>query len=229
MKSNIYDLLISELVLNSGSGSSTPSTSTVTSLTLSNDLGSNSVIVNFVGNVTYTSTVNNMPAGYSISASSHVINYPATAATVGSGSPIVGAATPVVLNTNGATFTVTSTVTLTSLTDPTIVLNATNTITAVASIYYGVKPYESFPILTSLSSQPYTLNQFSLTSTVLGRFFIVFETGLLNFDGLLDDGGQFWPVSDFTLITNLGYDFYQLNWDTQLTGTVPKIFTIITS
>jgi len=227
-KDNIYDLHLTEVLLRlctdcTGGGTS----SNVPSLTLSSAVG-DTLPENSNENVIFTSTVNNIPSGYSIQASSHVMSYPnGDPDTVSSSSPMAGPSTNVILGVVGSTFVVTSTVTLEHATDPDIVLSDTFTITSVLPIYYGVKTAEAIPTTTGLDQISSANNQFSLTSTVVGRMYIVLPStlsALLSVSG--PNGLTYTVANDFTLIMQGSLNYYILNYDTQLTGTNVKLFTL---
>lgn len=225
-KDNIYDKIVSELILRSlpagGSGSSN-----LPVLVVSSSLPSDQVPVGFSGNVAFTSEVLNIPSGYSVDPNSHVITYPtATSPTTGSTALLTGPSLPVALVSLGNTFTVTSTITLVSVTGPNIVLTGSVTLVAVAPGYYGVVPYSPTPTLAGLSTFASTVPVFSMVSTGVGRLLIALPTGSPTVLTVSQSTGLIYPVSDFTVTISGGYDYYQLNYDTQLTGANIKTFTL---
>jgi len=225
-KDNIYDKIISELILRIAALTN----AATAQLVITTDLpgNSNNVPVGYSGSIVYTSTVQNMPSGYSVSGTTHVITYPApNPATSGSTDALSGPAIPVSLVTLGATYTVTSTVTLSKPGDPDIVLTGTHTITAVSPAYYGVQPYSATPVTAGLTAMASTDTQFTMTTSPLGRFIVALPVGSPALVSVFGPNGLVYTVvSDFTPITAGGYIFYQLNYDTQLTGTNVKTFTI---
>lgn len=224
-KDNIYDKIISELILRIQA----LSTVFTPSLTISNNIGTQEVPAGYSGNIVFTSTVNNIPVGYSITGSSHVISYPGgTPDTIGSITPLTGASIAVALVTAGSTYVVTSTVTLSNGVDPDIILNATHTITATQPAYYGVKAYSATPVVAGLTAMASSAPNFQLTSTGIGRVYIVLPTTNNPLIAVVDNNGNTWTIAnDFSQIT-VGSDlFYQLNYDTQFTGTNIKTFTLI--
>lgn len=227
MESNIYDLTISELILKANGGGVSSSSNVVPRVVLTNSLGVNELEENYNGSITYTSTVVNIPSGYSVQASSHVISYPNGAPnTVGSTDTLTGASTTIILGAVGTTFVVTTTVTLTNGVDPDIILNGTHTMTATLPMYYGVKAYSLTPDLTNLSKQANTNLTFSMTNSIVGRIYIVLPIGASSIISVTESNGIIYPVSDFDIIVSGSFTYYILKWDTQLTGTNLKYFTI---
>lgn len=221
-KDNIYDLIISELILRIAA----LTTANTTFLSITNSIGSNEVPVGFGGNIIFTSTVENMPTGYTISGTTHTINYPSGAPTTGSSNPLSGPSIAVALASLGDTYTVTSTVTITDGVTP-IILNATHVITAVSPAYFGVQPYSVTPTTSALTAMANTSNQFSMTNSGIGRLVLALPLGSPSPVTISDQNGLVYVVAnDFSLVTNGGYNFYQLNYDTQLTGANVKLFTI---
>jgi hypothetical protein len=223
-KDNIYDKIISELILRIAA----LSTVYTPSLTISNNIGTQEVPAGYSGNIVFTSTVANIPVGYSITASSHIISYPSDPDTIGSTATATGPAIAVALVTAGNTYTVTSTVTLSNGVDPDIILNATHVITATQPAYFGVKVYSATPVVAGLTAMASSSLSFQLTSTSIGRVYIVVPTTNDPLIAVVDNNGNTWTIAnDFSQIT-VGSDlFYQLNYDTQFTGTNIKTFTLI--
>jgi hypothetical protein len=229
MESNIYDLTISELILKAGGGSggSGGGSNVVPRVVLTNSLGVNELEENYNGSIAYTSTVVNIPSGYSVQASSHVISYPNGAPdTIGSTDTLTGASTTIILGAVGSTFVVTTTVTLSNGVDPDIVLNGSHTMTAVLPMYYGVKANSLTPDITGLSKQANTNLTFSMTNSIFGRIYIVMPVGTSPIVSVTESNGIIYPVSDFNIIVSGSFTYYILKWDTQLTGTNLKYFTI---
>jgi hypothetical protein len=224
MESNIYDLLISELVLrvnDSGVSYSSPK------LVMSNSLNSNNVQENFSGSVAWTSEIINIPVGYTVKANSHVITYPTAApAVIGSSEELIGSPIATILGAVGSTFIVTSTITLEKSGDPDIILNSSNTLTSVLPLYFGVKAYSGTPTVTSLTGQAVTNLQFTLTSTILGRLYVVLPVSSPAVLSVTGPSGLIYPATDFELITSGSFNYYILKWDTIFTGTNIKNFTI---
>tara|TARA_R110000765_G_scaffold71466_7_gene138732 strand:- start:89 stop:778 length:690 start_codon:yes stop_codon:yes gene_type:complete len=227
MKYNIYDLTISELILRVDS--STAASVGAPAITITNSTNSNQVQAGFNGNMLFTSTISNIPTGYSISGVTHAITYPTvTPDTTGSTISLTGPSVNVILGAVGSTFVVTSAVTLIHATDPNIVLAGTHTVTAVLPLYYGVKPYEAVPTNTSLSQTASSATQFTMTSSAVGRMFVVIDTSITTpLVSVTGPNGLIYTVAnDFTLTLSGSYNFYQLNYDTQLTGANIKTFTL---
>jgi hypothetical protein len=228
MESNIYDLVISELILRSGDGSgSGGSSSSIAQIQLTNSLNTQEVQENYNGPITYTSEVLNIPTGYSIKTSTHTIDYPgSTPSTVSSISTSVGAPLTLILGSIGSTFTVTATVTLEKSGSADVILTTSSTITAVLPLYYGIKAYSANPSTAALNVQANSAHTFILTNSTLGRLYIVLPVNLSSIMSVTDQNNNVWPVSDFTLINAGSYNYYILNWDISLTNTNLKYFTI---
>jgi hypothetical protein len=225
-KNNIYDIVISELILKDGSGGSG---SSAPYLTLSSTIGSNEVQALYNNpSVVFTSLVSNIPSGYSITANSHVITYPTVEPnTVGSTASLSGNATSVILGIVGNTFTVSSTVVLEHLTLPDITLNATLVITAVLPIYYGIKAYSGTPDTTGLSQMASSDINFIMTTSIVGRLYVVLPTASDPLISITDFNGMTITVADdFTPITSGSFVYYILDYDTQLVGSDEKEFTL---
>lgn len=222
-KHNIYDKIISELILRL----TTASNNSGPTLKLTSTLGSTSVPVGYSGNITFTSEVLNIPLGYSIDTNTHTIAYPgATPPTTGSSALLTGPSIPVALALLASTFVVTSTVVLISGSGPNIVLTDSITITAVAPGYFGVLPYNPVLTTTGLTSFAPSVPQFQLTSTGIGRLIIALPIGSGSILSISQDNGLIYPVSDFSVATYLGFVYYTLTYDTQFTGVNVKTFTI---
>ncbi len=231
MKKNIYDLVATELILRAGSGSSIGAYPAL--LTITSDIGSTEVMVGYNENHSFTSVVENIPTGYTISPDSHVMTYPSSADTIGSAESI--STTGVTVNigsTLGGTYVVTSSVTLVNLGDtsqPDIILTGTMTITSVLPLYYGVKAYTDTPsTLLGLETAAYSSTSFTLYNTILGRLYIGLPTTLSPLISITDSNGMIITADKFTLISNTSeyINYFILNHDTQLTGLNSKKFTI---
>jgi hypothetical protein len=226
-KDNIYDVEISELILRLDAA--TAATVGAAAITITNSLNNNQVQANFNGNATFTSTITNIPSGYTVSGTTHTIVYPTAAPnSTGAGTTLTGGSINVILGVVGSTFTVTSSATLVHATLPNVVVTGSQTITSVLPLYFGVKPFESLAVITGLSQTADSATQFQLTSTVVGRMFVAIPisvtTPLISVSG--PNGLIYTVANDFTLTTIGAINFYQLNYDTQLTGTNIKTFTL---
>jgi hypothetical protein len=228
-ESNIYDLVISELILRSGSGTggSGGSGSSIAQIQLTNSLNTKEVQENYYGSISYTSEILNIPTGYSVKTSTHIIDYPgSTPSTISSLNTATGAPLTLILGSIGSTFTVTATATLEKSGSADIVLTATSTITSVLPLYYGIKAYSANPVVSGLSAQANSIHTFNLTNSSLGRLYIVLPTNLLPILSVTDQNSNIWPISDFTVINVGSFKYYILNWDISLTNTNLKYFTI---
>jgi hypothetical protein len=231
-ESNIYDLVISELILRSGNGGSggsggSGSSSSTAQIKLTNSLNTQEVQEFYNGSITYTSTVLNMPVGYSVKSSTHIISYPgATPSTVSSVNPAVGAPLTLIVGAMGSTFVVNATVTLEKTGSADIVLVGTSVITAVLPLYFGVKAFSVPPTTTSLFQQANSNHTFILTNSILGRLYIAIPTLLNPIISVTDQNSNVWFASDFTVTTVGSFEYYVLNWDILLSGPNLKYFTI---
>lgn len=223
-KDNIYDLIITELILRI---QALAATSNAPSIILTSSVNT-TVAENFNSSGVFVSQVINIPAGYSIQANSHIITYPtAVPPTTGSAASLASPSINVILSTPGSTFVVTSTVILEHATDPDIVLNQSYTITAIAPMYFGVKAFDATPTTSGLNTTASDASTFQLTNTIVGRLYIVRPIGATPVVSVSDHNGLVTVVAnDYTIITSGGLDYYILNYDTQLTGTNIKTFTL---
>jgi hypothetical protein len=223
-KDNIYDLIISELILRIAALTN----AATTSLVVTNSIGSSQVQAGYSGTVTFTSEVYNMPTGYFVSGTTHTMTYPvAPFSESSSNDPFSGTPVAVSLALLGDTFVVNSTITLSHATDPDIILTGSNTITAVAAAYYGVLDVSAGLTITGLTAMASSSTQFQMTTSIVGRIYVVLPVGLSPLVSLTGPGGLVYTVaSDFTLSTLASLDYYILNYDTQLTGTNVKTFTL---
>jgi hypothetical protein len=240
-KSNIYDLHLSEILLRtccdfSGNAGAGAAGANVPSLALSSSIGA-TMPASLSTQASFTSEVIGMPAFYTVQGVTHVITYPDLTTTVGSSTPLTGALQTVVSGLVGTTYTVTSTVVIEDLVNAIpgvdITLTATMVITAVLPTYYGVKVSEAIPTITSLYQISSSSTQFSMTTSVVGRMYVVIPTAISSVTPMLTlagPNGLTYPASDFAVSTFAvganSYDYYILNYDTQLTGTNVKTFTI---
>ena len=228
MESNIYDLIISELILRADNGAGSPiSNNIVPRVVLTNSLGVSELQENYNGSLSYTSTVLNIPSGFTIKANTHVIDYPnADPDTIGSTSVITGPPTTIILGAVGSTFVVTTTVTLENGIDPDIVLIGSHTMTASLPLYYGVKADSLTPDITSLLPQADSNLTFSMINSIVGRLYVVLPIAANPIVSITENNGNVYPVSDFNIISSGSFKYYILKWDTQLTGANIKYFTI---
>ena len=223
-KDNIYDIIITELILRSDNVNSTLGLPTV----VITSTIPNTVPANFNGSGVFTSQVYNVPSGYTIDPNSHIITYPiAVPPTIGSNPVLTGGATNVILGINGTTYVVNTTITLIHSTNPPITITGSYTITAVAPMYYGIKAYSSSPDTTGLALTSSLMTSFQMTTSNFGHLYIALPTGMNPLVSVTDPNGLIYTIAnDFTLMTNTGYDYYILNYGTQLTGSNVKTFTL---
>lgn len=231
MKKNIYDLVVSELILRAGgeSASGSGSGSGSTSLTITSNIGSNEVKLGYNEDHSFTSSVENIPSGYSVSAGTHIVSYPTASPTTGSSESVTGVVSVNVGNTEGNTFIVSSTVTLVSASLADIVLTSSITITAVLPLYYGVAAYTATPSTSlSLNETAYSNNSFTLSNTSIGRIYIGLPYSLSDLVSITDNNGMVITVDKFTKYNNTleSVNYYILNHDTELTGLNSKKFTL---
>lgn len=225
-KNNIYDLISSELIMRAGATAG--NTINTVHIAMSSTLLINSVHENFNQSVNFTSSILNLPAGWTVVPNTHVVTYPSTATQTSSDAIFTGTSVTVILAGAGTTFVVTSTANVTDGVDI-ITLTGSITITAVLPIYYGVK---AAPVTvadyTGLSQISSLQNTFDLTSTSIGRIYVVVpNTGVLDFNGLIDPNGLILPVSDFVSENINSYTYWYTIYDTQLTGATVKTFEIL--
>ena len=223
-KDNIYDLTITELILRLSAGSSAVGAPL---LTITSPLGSE-VQENFNGNAIFTSVVTNIPTGYTVKADSHIITTPtAPITTTGSTASLDTASHSVILGAVDSTYVVTSTVTLEHNTEADIVVNGTYTITSILPMYFGVKSYSASPDETSLTAQESSASSFIMTSSSIGRIYVVLPTSIADLVSITGPSGLLYSIAnDFSVITSGSFKYYQLNHDTQLTGSNEKTFTL---
>lgn len=228
MKSNIYDIHLSEIELRlSAQAENAASTARVQ---LSSSIGLDTVPENFNGTHTFSSNIVNLPIGYTVKLGSHTVTTPTAPITnTSSNANFTTSAHAVILGVSGSTYVVTTTVTIEKAGESDIVLTDSLTITSVLPIAFGVKTYEAVPTLTTLDVQSNLVLNFDLTSTILGRLLVAIPTPDADMITLEDNNGNVWPVSDFTKTTNGGHEIWQLNYDTQFTGSYIKTFTIKTA
>jgi len=227
MKDNIYDSVISELVLRTDAA--TAANVSAARLQLTSSIGLNTVPENSNQNATFTSRILNLPYGWVVDGTTHTITYPIVAAETSSSDDFTGSSVAVILGAAASTYIVTSTVDITDG-DTIITLNATLTITAVLPIYYGIK---AVPVVSPDSSSLYEMSSeeesFQLTTASPGRLYVAIPTASngADFKGIQDSNGLLIPVGDFVLTIVGSYHFYYTNYDTQLTGSIIKSFLII--
>lgn len=226
MENNIYDLVISELILKGTGSAGGVSTA---KLVISSTLGATTVQENFNGPVAFTSSVENMPTGYTVQAASHVINYPGgtpSTSSTGNEEEITGPSITVILGAVGSTYEVTSTVILEKAGEADITLNGSLTITSVLPTYYGVKAFEALPTLTALTEMSSDSTSFTLTSSSEGRLFVAVPTAQAPITSIVTPSGLFIDVDEFTSTVSGSHTIYQLGYDTILTGSNNKTFNI---
>lgn len=228
MDKNIYNEIISELILRIDN--SNQASLANARLTLSSDLGFDTVPENFnETGVSFTSTVQNMPTGYTVVPNSHVINYPGSTPSVENSSTTIIGQADVILGGVGSTFNVNSTVDITNGVD-TITLTTSLNITAILPIFYGVKAAQ-IGSPTSLDLTPMTSEskKFHLVDTTVGRLYIVIPTatGGGDFKGIHDFNGIFIPADNFEQVTKNSHEYWVLKYDTQMTGNYNKEFLIV--
>jgi hypothetical protein len=225
MEKNIYDLIISELIVSGTSagagGGSTSSGSARLDLTNSlNIIDINAPVSNVT--LTYTSQILNIPAGYTIF--SHTVSAPVGAPETSTSNTFTTNSKLLTISSVGLTFQTTSVAVLKKTGEADITLTATNIITGVAPMYFGVKTGTALNT-TSLNAQSSTKNTFELTSGT-GRLYIVLPTTTATLLSVTDSNGLIIPISSFTATTNGSLKYYILNWDTEFTGTNKKQFTL---
>ncbi len=233
---NIYDLIISELILRLDA--TTAANQGAPGILITSNLASaNEAAENSNQSVVFSSTVQNIPTNYTVQASSHTMEFPSTVTSpdvTGSTDTITGTDSTVILGAIGSTYTVTSTVILEDLATggADITLVSTYVITSVLPIYYGVKAAETtatvptVPDTTGLLTAANSATYFQMTTSIVGRLFVVIPTtnsALLTITG---PNGLIIPISDFTATTVGSLVYYELNYDTQLTGSNLKTFTL---
>lgn len=221
-QTNIYDFIIAELIKNGSNGSSGLDL-TVLSLTVNNP----SVIAGeTVNGVIFTSTLSNLPSGWTIVADSHVISVPGFADTTGSITPVLTTGLSINLPLPNDILVATSTIDVTDGTD-TVTLTATANVIAYSYIFYGVKAYSATPVTAGLDSVIGSDISFTITDTTgVGRLIFVIDNDVTQPISIVDQHGNEWVIAeDFETYSNLFYTFYTLNWDTQFSGTEDKTFT----
>lgn len=223
-QNNIYDYTVSELILRLDSATSTSSYSP--NIVITNSLNALTVPENYNGSVTFTSEVTNIPSGYSVKVNTHVITFPTGAASVTNSSAVSTGTDTVIVGVLGSSYVLSVSMTLEHSTLADIDLTATHTITSVLPIYYGVKTFEVAPDTTSLLEISSEEVVFNLTSTSVGRLNIVIPTPLGAMLSVTDHNGLIIPASSFLLTVVGSLNHYVLTYDTQLTGTNVKTFTI---
>ena len=223
-QNNIYDYTVSELILRLDSATSTSSYSP--NIVITNSLNSVTVPENFNGPVTFTSEVTNIPSGYSVKVNTHVMTFPTGTTSVTNSSTVSTGTDTVIVGTIGSTYVLSVAMTLEHSTLADIDLTAVHTITSVLPIYYGVKPFEVTPDTTSLAEISSEENTFDLTATSVGRLNIVIPALNGAMMSVTDHSGLTIPASSFLLTTIGSLNHYVSTYDTQLTGTNVKTFTI---
>jgi hypothetical protein len=230
-KDNIYNRLITELLVSSAASSSSVSAG-VANIEITPPDGLTKSVAggitppfSFAGAV-FTSTVNNIPSGYSIQANSHVLSSTIASFATTSGSSATNTGTGgIILSAVGDTVQVDSTVTLIHSTNPSIILIQSYIIEAVVPAYVGVKA-AGFYTVGSLTAIPSDSVDFTLTTSPFGRLYIVLPISLPALKSITDNNGLIIPISEFSFATFSGdpYKYYFTNYDTQFTGTNEKTF-----
>ena len=221
---NIYDLTISELIYRLDAATS-PTTNSP-NLVISNSLVQDTIEESSSTAITFTSTVINIPTGYTVKASTHILTFPNATPAVTTSSTTSAGATTMILGAIPSTFVMNSAITLEHSTLADIPLTCQQTITAVLPIFYGVKAFEVTPDTTSLLEISSEEATFNLTATSLGRLNIVIPTATGTMLSVNGPNGLTIPVASFLKTTIGSYDHYVLTYDTQLTGANIKTFTI---
>jgi len=215
-KKNIYDFHISELIyrLEQSSNLQTPYLQVSSSL-----LFNNIAPLNFNGNVSFTSSIMNVPLGYTVKANTHIISYPiAVPSDTSSNGTFTGTAVPIIFTSITDTFLVNFTITLEKPANPDIVITNTLTVFSTAAVFFGSKATNNSFITTGLSASVYNQENQSvlLPQSSFTYIYFVFPTGG-NLPILLKDrNGLVIDWSNFTMTTAGGYDYYVLNWATSL-------------
>tara|TARA_R110002012_G_scaffold257831_1_gene438124 strand:+ start:283 stop:969 length:687 start_codon:yes stop_codon:yes gene_type:complete len=227
MKSNIYDIHLSEIELRLEA--SLAGSAANARLELSSSIGIDTVAENYNSTETFRSKVVNKPTGYTVKTGTHIITAPTAPITsTNSTEDFTTTGNQVILGAAGSTYVVSSTITLEKSGELDIVLTDTLTITSVSPIAYGVKTYDVSPDISSLNIQSNEDFSFDLTSTSIGRLLVAIPTADDDMIAIEDSNGNIWPASDFTKTISGGHDIWQLNYDTQFTGSYIKSFTIKT-
>jgi hypothetical protein len=234
MESNIYDLIISELILkDSSSGGTSISGSNSPKLTITSTAPKNQIVVNTNTSVTFTSTLTNMPDGYSVKPNTHILDFDlgSYGTSTGSGEILTVTKSAVLITSVSDYYMVDGSITLQKSGQPDIIVTASFSITAALPLFYGVKAYSTTPNFSGLLAINSNTREFTLTSSNLGRIYIVMPS-TLTLVTLVDPSGLIIPVSDFELnivgqqFNGVNYKYYMLKWDTQLTGTNNKLFKL---
>jgi len=232
MESNIYDLVISELILKNSSGGGSISGTSAPKLSITSTAAKNEIVVNTNTSITFTSIVTNIPSGYSVKSNTHILTFDSGNNGTSTNSADTLAITKVVrLDAISAVYVVDGSITLQKSGEADIVLTANLTITASLPLFYGIKTYSTTPTYSTLSTISSTTREFTLVSSSLGRIYIVMPA-TLTLVTLVDPNGLIIPVSSFELnnsgqlYNGINYKYYMLNWDTQLTGTNNKLFKL---
>jgi hypothetical protein len=228
MKNNIYDLIISELVANQtdvgGSGGSGGVNSSAAIIITTPGLLN--IVANTNTSFDFTSTVYNMPAGYSVQAGSHTVS------TVSSGNTVTSTTVNTVSNDIvniplvGGTYLVTASITLISSGNPDIVLSTTIEVTAVASVFFGLIPLPSPLVLSTLQSGAIDMGYVIPNTATIGRIIFAVPDTVAAVTRVVDNHGIEMLISeDFVVSAQDSHNVYMLNYDTRiLTGS--KSFTL---
>jgi hypothetical protein len=215
-KRNVYDFIISELLYRASVNASAGPYLQVSSNLTFNDKAP----FNFNGNVKFTSELKNIPTGYTVKANSHTISYPiVTPQTISSNTIVTSNDIPLIFNSINDLFTINCSITLEKPAVPDIIITKQFIVTASGSIFFGTKSVNNeFNQLNLLSTVSATQNQTILFPESTSKYiYIVFPTGftlplfLRDRNGLVID-----LISNFTKTTISNYDYYVLNWVTDL-------------
>ena len=228
MKNNIYDLVISELVAQQGAATggspSVPSSTSTSASVVLTTLGSTNIMAGTDVSFDFTSSVYNLPTGYTID--SHTVT------TVTSGIVVTTNAINTVTNdivnipSVGGTYVVVASVLLVSAGNPDITISDVIYITSVASISFGLLPLPSSFVLNTLQAGPLGGTYTITNGATVGRIIFAAPVGVAPIKRIVDNHGMEMIISDmFTVTTATGYQVYTLNYDTQIVSG-PKTFTI---
>lgn len=216
-KDNIYDRVIGELVIRSAQNVS----SLGPSLVLNSDLPTgNLVTYNSAFSFSLTSEVRNIPTGYTVKSSTHIISYPggAPASDVSSLATFTGSQVVVMSGSTGWTYTVSVTVTLEKSGSADLVLSDTFIFEAVTTLYYKKDSVDNNFVLTSTSKAILDTTYgsdivWSVNNSNLVYLYIIVPTGT-SVSHLVDHNQDIIFLTDFTVSTVGGYDYYVSNWAT---------------
>lgn len=228
-KDNIYDQIIAELIFRAEQNASSFGPQLVISSSLE---GNNIVPYSTSLNFEITSEVINIPVGYTVKANTHIISYPGGVPVndVSSTVSMTGTTLNVISGTNGWTYTVNVTITLEKTGSADIVISDTFVITAVDTVYFKAHATDFNFNLSSTSTSILDLVNGSEINwniaTSLLYLYIIVPTGL-NISYIIDHNNNIIPISNFSMSTVAAYDYYVLNWATQLTPSMIYTWRVI--